>query len=85
MARGHAGLAAALPSRQCRWRGLARRGLGGPGQRGGLIWGVGKEGGSPGLVVHGGVRAAGVLNGGRPEGRSLASEEVAVSSRTPVG
>jgi hypothetical protein len=47
--------------------------------------GVGKEGGSPGLVVHGGVQAAGVLNGGRPEGRSLALEEMSVSSRMPVG
>jgi hypothetical protein len=46
--------------------------------------GVGKEGGSLGLAVHGGVRAAGVLNGGRSEGRSLAPEEMSVSSRTPT-
>jgi hypothetical protein len=43
------------------------------------------EGSSPGLAVHGGVRATGVLNGGRPKGRSLAPEEMSVSSRTPTG
>jgi hypothetical protein len=53
LARGHAGLAATRPSRRCPWRGLARRGLGGPGQHGGLIWGIGREGGSPGVAVHG--------------------------------
>jgi hypothetical protein len=37
------------------------------------------------LAVHGGLRATGVLNGGRPEGRLLASEEMLVNSRTPVG
>jgi hypothetical protein len=37
------------------------------------------------LAVHGGVRAAGVLNGDRPEGRSLVLEEMSVSSRTPAG
>jgi hypothetical protein len=85
MACGHAGLAIARSFRRCRRRRLARSGLGGPGQCGGLIWGVGTEGDSPRLAVHGGVRAAGVLNGGRPEGRSLASEEMSVSSRTPTG
>jgi hypothetical protein len=52
MARGHGRLAAVRPSRRCWRRGPARRGLGGPGQHDKLIWGVGKEGGSPGLVVH---------------------------------
>jgi hypothetical protein len=85
MAHGHARLAAARPSRRCRPRGLATRGLGGPGRHGGLIWGVGRERGSLGLAVHGGVRATRVLNGGRPEGRLLAPEEMSVSSRTLAG
>jgi hypothetical protein len=37
------------------------------------------------LAIHCGMRAAGVLNDDRPEGRSLASEEMAVSSRTLWG
>jgi hypothetical protein len=37
------------------------------------------------LAVHDDVRVAGVLNGGKPEGRSLASEEMSVNSRTLAG
>jgi hypothetical protein len=37
------------------------------------------------LAIHGGVQVAEVLNGGRPEGRSLAPKELSVSSRTPTG
>jgi hypothetical protein len=46
------------------------------------ILGAMEGGGSPSLALYGGVRSAGVLNGGRPEGRSLALKEMLVSSKT---